>query len=90
MGRKKNGEVAAFRKKAGWTQDDLARRVKVDRSLISRWEDGSVVPTLSGFRSMREAYGVPSDELDAALLAVRRRYLRRNSKPSRNGQRRTA
>lgn len=56
-----------MRANRGLSQAELAREIGVDRSQISRYEDGSSDPTLSGFRAMREALGVTADALLAAI-----------------------
>lgn len=38
-------QIRAHRKSKGWTQAELAARIGVDRSLISRWERGDRLPS---------------------------------------------
>jgi DNA-binding XRE family transcriptional regulator len=40
----KRGRLAARRKAAGFSQDQLAERLKVDRSTVARWESGDTEP----------------------------------------------
>ena len=35
-------EMKMYREKCGMTQDYVARRIKVDRSIISKWENGTL------------------------------------------------
>lgn len=56
--------VAHKRRQAGWTQDDLARAVGVNRSTITRFESGETVdPPLSLIDRIATALGVPVSDL---------------------------
>lgn len=82
---KKGGDLARMRIERGMNQAELGRRIGVDRSQVSRYEDGSAEPSLSRFRRMREVLGVSAVALLAAFDSVRRRGRRRS-----NGKRRAA
>lgn len=67
-----------MRTERGWTQGYVASRIGVDRSQISRYEDGISDPLLSGFRQLCELYGVTATALLAALdRSARRGAVRR-------------
>lgn len=57
--------------RAGLTQDELSERSGIARSLIARWEQGDVSPSIDNFYAVIEACGftVPLDlaELDTSL-----------------------
>jgi ribosome-binding protein aMBF1 (putative translation factor) len=51
-------QVRAHRKAKGWTQAELAARVGVDRSLISRWERGDRLPSPPEEAKLRSLLGL--------------------------------
>ena len=50
----------------GWTQDELARRVGLSKSYLSRIEDGERHPSLATLLSLAQAYGISLASLFAA------------------------
>jgi transcriptional regulator with XRE-family HTH domain len=74
-GRKSTGgKLARERIKRDWTQEEAARRMHTTRSMLSLFETGRKMPTLSTLRSMRAAFGVTFDTLNEWLEdAVRTR-----------------
>jgi len=62
-----------MRKERGLTQGGAARRIGINHSQISRYEDGSLGPSFPTFRKMCVVYGVTADALVAAFEAVARR-----------------
>ena len=62
--------VVAQRKKRNWTQNQLAFRIGVHPSQISRWERGGAegrLPELGRFRDLVHAFGV---DANIALMHV--------------------
>jgi DNA-binding transcriptional regulator YiaG len=51
-------QVRAHRKAKGWTQAELAARIGVDRSLISRWERGDRLPSPPEEAKLRSLLGL--------------------------------
>lgn len=51
------------RKKMGWTQDDLGKRVNVSPQVVSNWERGYSIPDSFDVQSLSEALSVSSDYL---------------------------
>lgn len=52
-------EIAAFEKKvkdAGLNVADVLREASIDRSMWTRWKNGTTVPRLDNWRSMERAY----------------------------------
>jgi transcriptional regulator with XRE-family HTH domain len=49
---------------AGFSQADLERRSGIPKSRLSRYENGHLLPSITGLRRLSSALGVP----DAALL----------------------
>ena len=54
--------IRELRKKSGLTQLELARRVGVKPSIISRYESGKVKPKLKRMEQMAEIFGVDTKE----------------------------
>jgi transcriptional regulator with XRE-family HTH domain len=63
--------IREARMRAGLTQDELSARSGIARSLIARWEQGEVSPSIDNFYEVIEACGftVPLDlaALDTSL-----------------------
>lgn len=51
------------RKKNGWSQEELARKLSVSRQSISKWESAQAVPDLQRILKMAEIFGVTTDYL---------------------------
>ena len=52
-----------LRKKNGWSQEELARRVNVSRQSVSKWESAASVPDLDRVLQLAEIFGVTTDYL---------------------------
>jgi ribosome-binding protein aMBF1 (putative translation factor) len=59
MGRR----IAAYRKRKGWNQTELGRRVDRRQETISRWETGTVEPTLLEVVALARVLGTTIQEL---------------------------
>lgn len=51
--------IRALRKKKGMTQEELARKIGVKRAVISKYESGSIEPSLTQLQKIADALGVP-------------------------------
>lgn len=51
--------IRQIRKEKGLTQEELARRIGVKRSVISKYENGSVEPSLKQLKKIADALEVP-------------------------------
>lgn len=60
---KVNEKIQYYRKKAGLSQEELAKRLLVSRQTVSLWETGQTLPTLDNLTRLREIFGVSIDEL---------------------------
>jgi transcriptional regulator with XRE-family HTH domain len=60
--------VGLLRDLRGWEQEALAREAGLDRSLISRYETGTLTPTEKSLRRIVRAVGVPMPIIEASLL----------------------
>jgi transcriptional regulator with XRE-family HTH domain len=63
----KRTSLAARRKVVGFSQDELAERVRVDRSTIVRWESGETVPQPSKRVEVAKALRVSVEQLDELM-----------------------
>ena len=51
--------IRQLRQERGWSQLELAVRIGVSQSNITRWERGTVVPQRGHLLSLARAFGVP-------------------------------
>lgn len=80
LGRQIGAAIRARRKAKGWTQAQLAEAISVEKETISRFETGSISPTLERLVHLAETLGCPVGELfrppsdmidsDAATIAA--------------------
>ncbi|MBQ1679266.1 MAG: helix-turn-helix transcriptional regulator [Oscillospiraceae bacterium] len=52
-----------LRKKAGWSQEELADRLDVSRQSVSKWESAQSVPDMNRVLRLSELFGVTTDYL---------------------------
>lgn len=51
------------RKRRGWSQEELAARVRVSRQAVSKWETGDALPDLPKLLALADALGLSLDAL---------------------------
>ena len=56
-------KITLLRKKAGWSQEDLAEQLGVSRQSISKWESAQSVPDLKRILDIADCFGVSTDLL---------------------------
>lgn len=56
-------KIAALRKKNGWSQEELAEKMKVSRQAVSKWEGAQTVPDLERILQLSQLFGVTTDYL---------------------------
>ena len=56
-------KIMELRKRAGWSQEDLAERLGVSRQAVSKWESAASTPDLDRIIKLSELFGVSTDEL---------------------------
>lgn len=56
-------KVIRLRKKNGWSQEELADKMKVSRQAVSKWEGAQTVPDLAKLLQLSELFGVTTDYL---------------------------
>jgi transcriptional regulator with XRE-family HTH domain len=55
--------ILRLRQAKGWSRRELARRLGVSQERLGYWERGEHAPSLAALAALREALGVPIDEL---------------------------
>lgn len=63
-----NERIAYYRKKCGFTQEELAEKCSVTPQAVSKWENGLTAPDISLLPRLAEVFGCTTD----ALLGVER------------------
>ncbi len=56
-------KLVQLRKKAGWSQEELAEQMNVTRQSVSKWEGAQSVPDLEKMLRLSELFGVSTDYL---------------------------
>lgn len=56
-------KLIQLRKKAGWSQEELAEQMNVTRQSVSKWEQAQAVPDLEKMIRLSELFGVSMDYL---------------------------
>lgn len=65
-----NEKLQALRKERGLTQEELAQKLFVSRTAVSKWESGRGYPSIESLRAVARVFSVSVDDLlsgDAAL-----------------------
>lgn len=55
--------IKEYRIKAELRQEDIAQRLNVDRSTVTKWETGVSTPTVDKLIAMSKIFGCTVDEL---------------------------
>ena len=55
--------IAAVRKAAGLTQEQLGELVGVTRQAVSKWETGTADPSTSNLLALAKLFGISAEEL---------------------------
>ena len=64
MDKEKVGKfIYELRKEKGWTQDDLAQKLVVDRTIVSKWERGLYIPNPEFLLKLQELFGISVNEI---------------------------
>ncbi len=56
-------KISVLRKQNGWSQEELAERMRVTRQSVSKWESGQSVPDLDKVVQLSELFSVRTDFL---------------------------
>lgn len=57
------GRIRALRKERGISQEALAQALEVSRQAVTKWEDGSSLPSTANLLALSGFFGVPLSEL---------------------------
>ena len=58
-----NEKLQELRKKRGLTQEELAARLYVSRTAVSKWESGRGYPSIESLKAIASFFGISVDEL---------------------------
>ena len=75
-------KITALRKKAGWSQEELAEQLGVTRQSVSKWEGAQSVPDMDKVVQMSCLFGVTTDFLLKDELSEEEDYTRENKAKS--------
>lgn len=56
-------KLQALRRQRGWTQEELAQRLYVSRTAVSKWESGRGIPGIDSLKAISQVFGVSIDSL---------------------------
>ena len=56
-------KIVTLRKKAGWSQEELAQQLNVTRQSVSKWEGAQSIPDMEKILQMSRIFGVTTDFL---------------------------
>lgn len=56
-------KIVSLRKKAGWSQEELAQQLNVSRQSVSKWEGAQSMPDMDKVVQMSRIFGVSTDYL---------------------------
>ena len=56
-------KIIDLRKKAGWSQEELAEKLGVSRQSVSKWEGAQSIPDMNKILQLSELFGVGTDYL---------------------------
>lgn len=54
-------KIIDLRKKAGWSQEELAQQLGVSRQSVSKWEGAQSIPDIDKILQMSRIFGVSTD-----------------------------
>ena len=56
-------KIMTLRKKAGWSQEELAARLNVSRQSVSKWESAQSMPDIDKIVQLSSLFSVTTDYL---------------------------
>lgn len=75
-------KIVTLRKRAGWSQEELAAQLGVSRQSVSKWEGAQSVPDMQKVVQMSRLFGVTTDFLLKDELSEEEDYTRENKAKS--------
>lgn len=81
-----NEKLQYFRKKSNLTQEELAEKLFVSRTAISKWESGRGMPIISSLKAISEVFNISIDELLSSeeIIEVAEKENKENMKSFKN------
>lgn len=81
-----NEKLQYFRKKSNLTQEELAEKLFVSRTAISKWESGRGMPSISSLKAISEVFNISIDELLSSeeIIEVAEKENKENMKSFKN------
>lgn len=55
--------ISTWRQAQGWTQEKLAKRLKLKPASVAQWEIGDTEPTTGNAQRMAKLFGITMDDL---------------------------
>jgi len=56
-------KISALRKKKGWSQSELARKIEVSREIVGRYERNDAIPSIDIAKRMADTFEISLDYL---------------------------
>ena len=56
-------KIKEYRKQQHWTQEELAKKLDVERSAVAKWERGKSQPQAARLIALAEIFGCTVDEI---------------------------
>lgn len=56
-------KIKEYRKQQHWTQEELAKKLDVERSAVAKWESGKSQPQAARLIALAEIFGCTVDEI---------------------------
>ena len=83
-------KIVSMRKKAGWSQEELAAQLNVTRQSVSKWEGAQSMPDMDKVVQMSRLFGVTTDyllkdEIEEAAPDVGAEAKRKHAAPREHG-----
>ena len=63
-------KIIDLRKKAGWSQEELAEKLGVSRQSVSKWEGAQSIPDMNKILQLSELFGVSTESAPRIALGV--------------------
>lgn len=58
-----NARLRELRKKAGYSQEELAEELNISRQAVSKWENGTANPDINNLIRLGELYRISTDSI---------------------------
>ena len=81
-----NEKLKKLRKNKNITQEELAQKIFVTRTTVSKWESGRGYPSLDTLKILAEFYGISIDDLifNEEIIDISKKNIEKNKKKTIN------